>query len=393
MSSIAKHPESRFWHAFFRDAKGRQHSVSTKIEHTPSGSTPKDTAKRAADNRRLAQDVANRLEEAERGNPTEVHLRKLLDDLSNRVNKQHLEFKRTKIFLDEWAERADKAKSWRTGLRYKKVIADFLDCLGPKADAAINDVTPRDIQKFVDSETAAGKSGSSIRIAAKVLNIPFNLARRQGLILTNPVPSVELPDAANENRSAFSWEQVVEILSVAKGEWKTCIMVAVFTGARLGDCVALRWSNFDLPKKLLTFRPSKTKRKKVDLVVPIHPTLDEHLLSLPCGDDPKALVMPGLAAQQIPGRSGLSRQFQDVMREASIEQDTVAAAGKGGRIFNRFSFHSLRHTYVSQLANAGIAPDVRQLLAGHADERSHAIYTHTQLVTLRSAIEALPKIP
>ena len=49
-------------------------------------------------------------------------------------------------------------------------------------------------------------------------------------------------------------------------------------------------------------------------------------------------------------------------------------------------------TYVSQLANAGIAPDVRQLLSGHADEKSHAVYTHTKLDTLRKAIETLPRI-
>jgi hypothetical protein len=232
MASISKHPESRFWHAFYRDAKGRQHSVSTKVEHSPSCASPKDTAKKAGGNRRLAQDIGNRLEEAERENSTEVHLRKLLDDLSSRVNSQRFEFKRTKMFLDEWAERAAKVKSWRTALRYKKVIHDFLDCLGPKAEAAINDITARDIQKFVDAETTAGKSASSIRIAAKVLNIPFNLARRQGLILTNPVPSVELPDAANENRTPFTWEQVVKLLNVAKGEWKTCVMVAVFSCAR-----------------------------------------------------------------------------------------------------------------------------------------------------------------
>ena len=43
-------------------------------------------------------------------------------------------------------------------------------------------------------------------------------------------------------------------------------------------------------------------------------------------------------------------------------------------------------TYVSQLANAGIAPDVRQLLSGHADEKSHAVYTHTKLETLRNEL-------
>jgi hypothetical protein len=32
--------------------------------------------------------------------------------------------------------------------------------------------------------------------------------------------------------------------------------------------------------------------------------------------------------------------------------------------FHKYTFHSLRHSFVSELANAGIAPDVRQLLAG-----------------------------
>lgn len=392
MASITKHPESRFWHAFYRDANGKQHSSSTKIEHTPSGATQKEMAARAACNRRLARDIANQLEEAERGNPTEAHLRKILDDLSGRVNRQRLEFKQTRVYLNEWSARAAKAKSWRTGLRYKKVVTDFLECLGTKAGIAINDITPRDIQKFVDAETATGKSATSIRIAAKVLNIPFRLAMRQGLILTNPVPSAELPAPAGENRSAFTWEQIGDLLQKAEGEWSTCIRIAVFTGARLGDCVSLRWSNVDLAKKVLKFRPEKTARKKVDLVIPLHPALEEHLLGLPGSDDPKAFIMPGLAKQTVPGRSGLSRQFQEILGKTEIEQETVAAAGKGGRTFNRFSFHSLRHTYVSQLANAGIAPDVRQLLAGHADERSHAVYTHTKLATLRKAIESLPTI-
>jgi hypothetical protein len=108
MASINKHPMSRFWHAFYRDANGRQHSASTKIEHAPGGGTQKDIASKAANNRRLAQDIANQLEEAERGNATEVHLRKLLADLSGRVNKQRLEFKQTKTYLNDWMARAAK---------------------------------------------------------------------------------------------------------------------------------------------------------------------------------------------------------------------------------------------------------------------------------------------
>ena len=47
---------------------------------------------------------------------------------------------------------------------------------------------------------------------------------------------------------------------------------------------------------------------------------------------------------------------------------------------------------MSEQTTVKSAPDVRQLLAGHSDDRSHAVYTHTQIETLRAAIRKLPGI-
>jgi integrase len=94
----------------------------------------------------------------------------------------------------------------------------------------------------------------------------------------------------------------------------------------------------------------------------------------------------------VSGKYGLSLQFHKIMAEAGIKQETIAAAGSAGHEFNKFTFHSLRHSFISEMANAGIAPDVRQLLAGHSDDRSHAVYTHTQIDTLRAAVKKLPAI-
>lgn len=103
-------------------------------------------------------------------------------------------------------------------------------------------------------------------------------------------------------------------------------------------------------------------------------------------------LCPTLAQRKASGKYGLSVQFHTILVRAKIEQETIAAAGKAGHEFNRYPFHSRRHSYVSELAIAGIAPDVRQLLSGHADEKSHAVYTHTKLETLRKAIERLPRL-
>jgi integrase len=61
-----------------------------------------------------------------------------------------------------------------------------------------------------------------------------------------------------------------------------------------------------------------------------------------------------------------------------------------GRTISALSFHSLRHTATSLLANAGIAADTRKALTGHADDRVHEGYTHYQLETLRAAVESIP---
>jgi integrase len=246
------------------------------------------------------------------------------------------------------------------------------------------------VQKFVTSRLGGGRNATTVMVDLKTLNAPFALAMRQGLILTNPVPAADAPKAEKESREPFTWEQVGKLIKNAEGEWKTAIMLGAFTGQRLGDCISITWDCVDLEKHLLRFRPQKTRHQKRDLVLPLHPDLEKRLMDLP--EQKGQPLCPSLSKAKIGGRSGLSRKFQEIMKKANIQGRSVAAGGDEGRVFNKLSFHSLRHTYVSQLANAGIAPDVRQLLSGHADDKSHAVYTHTKLDTLRKAIETLPRI-
>lgn len=390
MASIAKLPGRRFWFAFYRDAAGRQHCKSTKLEHSPKPADPKERVEQAGKNKRLATEIALRLEEAERGNVVESHLRKVLAEISERVNNQRLEFAVTRTFLNDWSDRAERTKSSATAARYKGTIKKFLESLGPKAEAALADITPQDVQKFVSNRLEGGRNATTVMVDLKTLNAPFALAMRQGLILTNPVPAADAPKAEKESREPFTWEQVGKLIKHAEGEWKTAIMLGAFTGQRLGDCTSLTWDCVDLEKQQLRFRPQKTRNKKRDLILPIHPDLEKHLMDLP--EQKGQPLCPDLSKAKIGGRSGLSRQFQGIMKKAKIEGHSIQAGGEEGRVFNKLSFHSLRHTYVSQLANAGIAPDVRQLLSGHADDKSHAVYTHTKLDTLRKAIETLPRI-
>jgi integrase len=59
------------------------------------------------------------------------------------------------------------------------------------------------------------------------------------------------------------------------------------------------------------------------------------------------------------------------------------------RRFTTKSFHSLRHGFVSSMANAGVSKELRMKLAGHTTDASAARYTHHETEVLRQAVETI----
>jgi integrase len=161
------------------------------------------------------------------------------------------------------------------------------------------------------------------------------------------------------------------------------------TGARLQDVANLTWDAVDLPDKIVTYRARKTGKR---VAVPIHPELEGYLLGLLAPDNGKAHLFPKLAGRRTGGRSGLSMTFSRIMARANIASVVVYARKKGsqGRTVRTLTFHSLRHSFNSALANAGIAQEVRQKLAGHACAEMNTIYTHHELEPLRAAVARIP---
>jgi Phage integrase family/Pentapeptide repeats (8 copies) len=121
----------------------------------------------------------------------------------------------------------------------------------------------------------------------------------------------------------------------------------------------------------------------------IRDVIEEHLLAI-AGDNPRGFLCPTLAGQRISGGKGLSLQFAALMGKAGIDQRRIQSSRN--RKFSRLSFHSLRHSFSSALANAGISADVRMRLTGHKSLDVHRRYTHVEMEPLKHAIAALPRL-
>jgi len=123
----------------------------------------------------------------------------------------------------------------------------------------------------------------------------------------------------------FSPGDVQALLGAAPPEWKTAILLGYYVGPRLGGVVSLAWDSVDLVKGTIVYTQGKTGKK---VEVPIHPELEEHLLSI-AGDSPRGFLCPTLRTIKIGGRSGLSKRFASLMATAGIDNARFSRAGIG----------------------------------------------------------------
>jgi len=81
------------------------------------------------------------------------------------------------------------------------------------------------------------------------------------------------------------------------------------------------------------------------------------------------------------------------MDKAKIKGRLIRERNGVGRSRSSLSFHSLRHSFNSGLANQGVDAELRQALCGHSNPDQNEEYTHRDVEVLRKAVLRLPGIP
>lgn len=380
MASVYKRPNSPFWVAYFRGPDGVWQRKSTKLRNRGSAlelCVEWDKAARTAANRTL----------------TAAQARKVIAQMVEYSTGETLTSYTTKSWFTEFLKNKSGATAKATYARYNQVTRDFLEHLGTRADASLVGVTPNDILSFRDKLRSEGRAVSTCNIVVrKILSLPFEQARILGYIPINPTKAVyPLTDKAEEReivKEPFKPEELARLLEVAEDEWQGVIIVAATAGLRLGDIASMTWEQIDLTKRTLSVDPQKTDP---NLTIPLHSDFLKWLSKQTRGIG-NAPVFPYISTRKIGGDKGLSMNFRKLMTKAGILEKTSAQKGGAGRTRHSKGFHSLRHTLISNLANLGVAAEVREKIAGHSDARTHQKYSHHEIETLRQAVEKLPSL-
>jgi integrase len=395
MPSLRKDSRGRspFWICCYTSATGQRLQKSTKITVKPlkgekrKNGSPKTTADKRAEALEMCLAIERAEDHAKNGTLTEQQAKKIIGEILERTTGEPLRNYKVRDWLAHWLDMKEQVRAGKTMDRYRQVIRDFIASLGNRANLALSHVTPKDFLTYRNSITKTGKTSRTANLSVKVVSAAFNAAFRQHIIESNPATALESLPVNAEEKGTFTAGQVSKLLRAAEGDWKGAILLGFYTGARLGDVANMRWSTIDLEERVIRFTPSKTKKP---VTIPLHPDLERELFEKP--GIGKASLFPSLAGKGTGGKHGLSGRFAAIMEKAGIEGKISRHAEGGGRATSNLSFHSLRHSFNSAMANAGVSQEIRQKLAGHASAEMNAHYTHHELAPLRAAISTLPKI-
>jgi integrase len=302
------------------------------------------------------------------------NLQAALDDLkSGRVvvgPKQTVE-----QYLTHWLENEHRLEIGIVSLQnYRMVLrAHLIPALG---HLRLDRLTREHVQMFCSSIFDGGLAAASVRLVFAFLSAGMNHAVSTGLLAKNPCEHVILPRKVKHKPHVLNKEQANCLVVAARGSrlW-FLILVAITTGARVGELLSLHWEDIDVNSmrihihrtvsrirgvgKLERDRPKTASSvRHVILTVPVYQGIAEQKKYIDqvkhnAGDKWTELDLV------FPNRYGKHMDDEQVRKELRV---ILAGAGLDSR-----RFHDLRHSVATLLFAAGVNPKIIQETLGHSN--------------------------
>jgi integrase len=374
MASLHRQKRSPYWYAALAGPDGTRQFKSTKTA-----------------DRKLAMKIAVEWEElataGKQGTLVAAQARKVVAEITELATGHPLQFKSVEEFLNSWVAGRVGARAEATLFKYRQAVREFLGHLGKRAVLPLNAIGSSDCIAFRDRCTGLGRTPSSVTNLLKCLSAAFESAKKEGSIPHNPWNAVPvLKDPEKRRRQVFTPQQIRALIDAASESWRGLILFGYFTGLRLQDIVNLKWENLDIESGMLRITARKTNK---DVTLALHPDLRGWL------EVQKKLSGEGYVLEELKNKSAthLSRSFTRFMGRAGVTGELIRKAkGNSGHNLSGLTFHSLRHTFISAMANAGVSEELRMEIVGQATGAVHKIYTHHEAERLRAAITTIPSL-
>jgi integrase len=262
-------------------------------------------------------------------------------------------------------------------------------------------LAPEHIQGFY-TELLEELSPNTVHLIHTILKAALDVAVKWKKIVSNPCLSVTPPRAEKKDIQYVTLEQAKRLMEVAKRHWMIAalIPVAIATGMRRGEMLALTWEDIDFEKKTISITKSlsyddrdgtgkkyrvetpKTATSKRSVSLPDFAVLalQDHLavqldkrLAAPTWEHPELVFTNSSGGYY--WYKILTDQFRSILAEAGLPL---------------MPFHGLRHSAATILHTMGVDYNVIKQRLGHSRIATTLdIYSHVTAAMQEEAVDKL----
>jgi integrase len=320
--------------------------------------------------------------------------------ISEKEGKYDLQTRKFPLVTEVLEKRLERIESKKERVRAETIFSRWLSML-PKR-LRFNELAPAHIQLYIDERLREIKASSINRevtclgsaIHSAHVNFPelvgfptpriprpkVEQSRRERLITQDEVMKVltHLLSARRANESEIDFRRRTVVGQV--------FQMALLTGARVGEIIALRWAQIDLDAKILQIIGTKTRFKSAKVVryLEITPSIEAILRDREKfrSNDTKRR---GMVTEFVFSKTGNSvTKYHQILRAAEATGITYGAGIRGG-----FITHDARHTAVTRRLQAGIDLSTVGAITGHTDANLILHYSHATRESRKKATSIL----
>ncbi len=280
---------------------------------------------------------------------------------------------------DLWWEETEPQLAFQSIRTYnqakKRADAEF-------ADTPLKEIQPRHIQLFLQKLARQGYAQKTISNQRMVVNLIFQYAVLQNDIVYNPCASVSIPKNLPKKERTAASPSDEETIKKSADVW-LFPYIAIMTGMRKGEILALQWSDIDFDNDLIHVtksvyhegdRPSVKcpKTEAGNRIVPLLSPLKSTFLSIPDRIPDHYIISDD-------GTNPLTnRRFITLSNHFKKKTGVTCTA------------HQLRHSFATIAFECGLPPKTVQEILGHKQlSTTMDLYTEFRKKALLSAATKL----
>jgi len=248
-------------------------------------------------------------------------------------------------------------------------------------------LSPAHVAGFYQDRLAAGSAPASVNKLHVTLRKALDQAVKWHMVPRNVAEAVKAPRPAPPEMRTLSAEETRKLIEVARGDKLGALyMLAVHTGMRQGELLALKWQDVDLENAKLSVRRTLTMSNGRILLGELKTKRSRRTIRL---TDAAIQALHEHLARQLEGMERLGDAYRDEglifasqvgtpINPTNLRRRSFAALLRRANL-PKIRFHDLRHTCATLLLSRNVHPKYVQELLGHAniaitlDTYSHVI--------------------